>query len=87
MDLCILTYAAVYLRAHLHRTPRIVEICQIVRTESSSSSNKGGWRTFRMRQQLTPVRSWASIIDDELWALHVTAPCVHQALEQSVHTE
>ena len=79
-----------YLRAYPHRTQELLKYCQIVRTAAAHHIG-WGWRTydcqFRMRQQVTPVRSWASIIDDELWALHVTAPCVHQALEQSVHKE
>lgn len=82
-----LTYAAVYLRAHPHRTQELLKYCQIVRTAATRHMG-WGWHTydcqFRMRQQLTPARSWASI-DGELWALYVTAPAVNQALRTNIN--
>ena len=71
-----LVFAAVYLKAHPSRTQEILKYGDLVRT-AASRFGQWGWKEydtqFRMRMQLHPERSWATI-DGELWALYVAIP-------------
>ncbi len=71
-----LVYSAIYLSAHPHRTREMLKYAYIIC--SAASRNKGwGWceydRLFRLKQQIQPLRSWATI-DSELWTMYVASP-------------
>ena len=70
-----LVYASVFLSAHPEKVQEILKYAHTIRTAASRFGG-WGWKTydmqFRMRQQLHPQRSWASL-DGELWALYVSS--------------
>ena len=75
-----LIFSAVFLEAHPHRTQELLKYMSLVRTAASRYQGFG-WRDydkhFRMRQQVQPLRSWASI-DSELWSLYAASGPVMQ---------
>ena len=71
-----LVFTSVFLSAHPGRSQELLKYMHVIRTAAARFPGRG-WleydRQFRMRQQLHPTRSWATI-DGELWALYMSAP-------------
>ena len=71
-----LVYSSVFVGAHPVRALELFKYMHIIRVAATRFAGRG-WleydRQFRVRQQLRPHRSWASI-DGELWALFLTTP-------------
>ena len=71
-----LVFSAIYLRSHPGRTQEILKYGHTIRTAASRFGGLG-WREydiqFRMRMQVHPDRSWATM-DSELWAFYVVVP-------------
>ena len=67
-----LIFSAVYLEGQPKRAQELLKYMSIVRTAAQRYQGYG-WREydklFRMRHQLQPLRSWATI-DSELWSLY-----------------
>jgi hypothetical protein len=75
-----LIFSAIFLEAHPHRTQELLKYASLIRTAAARYQG-WGWREydkqFRMRQQIQPQRSWASI-DNELWTLYAATTASSQ---------
>lgn len=71
-----LIFSSVFVGVHPARAQEMFKYMHVIRMAAARFGGRG-WmeydRQFRMRQQLHPHRSWATI-DGELWALFLSAP-------------